>query len=65
MRTTQFQQCDLSEADFLHTPLKGIDFTSNMLSRITVSGSQELRGAVVNIFQAAELSKLLGVVIKE
>lgn len=65
LKTTQFQQCDLTEADFLHTPLKGIDFTSDTLSRITVSGSQELRGAVVNLFQAAELSRLLGVVIKE
>lgn len=57
------ERCDLRAADFLHTPLKGMDLTSNDIDGIRLEG-QEVRGAVVTALQACELAKLLGVVIR-
>ncbi len=48
------------------TPLKDLDFTTCILEGISVSTEgNELKGALVNVYQAAELAKLLGIVIKE
>ncbi|MEG0379731.1 MAG: pentapeptide repeat-containing protein, partial [Eubacterium sp.] len=65
LKNTCFEACNLSQVDFLHTSLKGIDLTSNTLHGLSLTGALELRGAVVNLFQAAELAKLLGVIIKD
>ncbi|MEG2596733.1 MAG: pentapeptide repeat-containing protein, partial [Ruthenibacterium sp.] len=52
-------------AEFFHTSLKDIDFTTCVLDAISVSdGAKELNGAIVNIHQAADLSALLGLIIK-
>ena len=65
-----FKQLTVSQSqfvrtEFFRTSLKGIDFTTCTLDGICVSeAGKELSGAIVNIFQAAELSKLLGVIIK-
>ena len=53
------------KAAFFKTSLRGIDFTSNQIDGIVVSdGFAELRGAVVNLYQAAGLAGLLGVIIQ-
>ena len=55
----------LQSADFLHTPLAGLDLTGCTLDGIAVSNTHaELRGAVVTMEQAAMLAKRLGLVIK-
>lgn len=61
-----FQNCDLSQAGFVHTALKNVDFTTAQIGGLTLSeGFPELRGAVVDLFQAADLARRLGLVIKE
>ena len=76
LNDTSFAECqlknlDLNETEFLqsnffHTPLKRIDFTRCRLEGICVSGGlQELGGVIVTPFQAAELAKLLGVIVKD
>lgn len=59
-----FQRCDLTGATFHFAPLKGINLTTNQLAGLRV-GLPDLKGAVVNTFQAAELSRLLGLVIND
>ena len=52
--------------DFFKTPLKSLDFTTCDLEAICISDEhKELKGAVVNSFQATGLSKFLGVIIKD
>ncbi len=59
-----FYQCKLFRTSFFKTRLAGIDLTSCELEAITVSDDfTELRGAKVTPFQAADLARLLGVVI--
>mgnify|MGYP000241766528 CR=1 FL=1 len=73
---TFFAECSLGSfvvdqtrfvrSEFFHTSLKDVDFTTSELDGICVSDrGEELKGAVVNAFQAIELSKLLGLVVKE
>ncbi len=53
------------QTNFFKTPLKGIDFTNSTITGMIVSDTgQELRGAKVDFYQAAELAKLFGVIIK-
>lgn len=60
--------CDQAEfinTNFFKTPLKGIDFTKSTLIGIIVSNEgTELKGAIVDLYQAAEIAKLLGIVIR-
>lgn len=60
---TYFENCRLRSAELLHTPLKGIDFTSDDLEGVSVT-IPELRGAIVTREQACDLAKLLGIVIQ-
>lgn len=56
---------NLRRASFFHTPLKGMDLRENDVEGIIVSEEKgELRGAVTDLYQAAELAKLMGIVIK-
>ena len=59
----RFENCRILGTELLHTPLKGIDFTSDDLEGIRVT-IPELRGAIVTMEQASELAKLLGVEIR-
>lgn len=52
--------------EFFQTPLKGIDFSDSCIDGICVSEEcKELFGVIVNPLQACELSRLLGLIIKE
>lgn len=59
-----FDRCDLTGASFHFAPLKGMRLTTSRLEGISV-GLEDLKGAVVNTFQAAALSRLLGLVISD
>ena len=51
---------------FFGTPLAGVDFTTCILEGVVVSDTAaELRGAVVTAVQAADLARLLGLVIRD
>lgn len=63
LKAVEFIRCNLTGTDFFRTRLGGIDFTTDELQGIAVSGD-ELKGAVVTPFQACELARLLGVVIR-
>ncbi len=57
-----FDKADLTRAQFFKTPLKGVDLSSSRIDGISVS-PYELNGAKVNAAQAAELAKLLGLIV--
>lgn len=58
-----FVECSLQKTQFLRTKLNGIDFRTCDISGISTR-IEDLRGAIVTVFQAAELAKLLEIVIK-
>ncbi|MDH6358217.1 pentapeptide repeat-containing protein [Parabacteroides sp. PF5-9] len=62
-----FETCNLVEAEFYQTALKGVDLSDSEIAGIRVSTvvSPELRGVTVNTLQALELANLLGVKIRE
>lgn len=65
LKNTVFENNQLVRTSFFKTPLKGIDLRTCELSGLIVSiECTELKGAVVTMFQAAELSRLMGLVIK-
>lgn len=60
-----FQKVCLHGASFFKTSLKGMDFTSSDITELVLSDEcTELKGAVVDLYQAAELAKHLGIIIK-
>ncbi len=66
LKNFQAQDCRFLGANFFRTALRGVDFSENELEGIIVSErAEELQGMVVNPIQAAELAKLLGIVIKD
>lgn len=61
----EWKGLNLKRASLFHTPLKGIDLRGNEIEGIILSEEKgELRGAVTDLYQAAELARLLGIVIK-
>ena len=65
LKDVELEDVELVNANFFKTSLKGIDFTKSQIGGISMSNNfAELKGAIVNPFQASELAKLLGVIIK-
>ena len=65
-KQVELLDCSLSGVSFFQTPLSGLDLTSCRLEGLILSqDGGELRGAVVDRWQAAELAKRMGLVIKE
>ena len=62
LNDVEFNDCDFREAEIFHTPLSNVDFCSCNISGIKVT-VEDLKGAVVTVYQAAELSKLMGLKI--
>ena len=53
---------DFTSCDFFKTPLKSVDFSNCNIDSIMLSDQySELRGVKINMFQAIEIAKLLGV----
>ena len=66
LRRLALERCDLSRATFFRTSLYGVDLSACDISGLRVSSDlRELRGAVIDPDQAAELIGLLGIKIKE
>lgn len=60
-----WDRVNLTGASFFRTPLRGMDFTTSQIGSLVLSdGCEELRGLTVDLYQAAELSKRLGLMIK-
>ncbi len=65
LKNLECEQVLFTKTNFFKTALKGIDFTKNTITNVIVSAEgTELRGAVVDLYQAAELAKLFGVIIR-
>lgn len=61
--TAVLSDCKLIEAHFYQTPLRATDLTSSEIAGISIS-PDDLKGAIVTRDQAADLARLLGLVIK-
>ena len=65
LKKTALEQVKLNRANLFGTSLRGLDLRSCEIEGILVSdGKKELAGAVVDLYQAAELAKLMGLVIR-
>ena len=58
------EEADLTRAQFFKTSLKGIDFSSSIIEGMSTS-VEDIKGAMINQFQAVDLLYLLGVEVKE
>lgn len=63
LEKVELDNVNLTLAQLFHTSLQKIDFRTCQIEGIVVD-EKDLRGAIVNEYQAIELSKLLGLVIK-
>ena len=58
-----FRQADLTQSQFFKTSLNGMDFSDSTIEGIAVS-LEDIKGAIINQFQAIDLLYLIGVKIK-
>lgn len=66
LKTMQLDGSKFIRTDFFKTSLSKLDFSTCDLQAIVVSDdNRELKGAIVNTYQAVELSKFLGIIIKD
>ena len=62
----EINQVCFRKASFFKTSLKNVDFSTCNIEEITISDTmEELRGIKVNMIQAVDLVKRLGIVVKE
>ena len=63
----EFEHCNLVEAEFHRTSLKGIDLTSSEIAGIRIGSipGGELKGATVTSLQALDIARMLGITIKD
>lgn len=65
-RQVFWKEVSLINASFFRTSLRGMDFSDSVITGLVLSDDNaELKGAIVDLYQAAELAKRLGVVIKD
>lgn len=64
LKNIQINECNFIKTEFIHTPLKDIDFSNSNIEGIHIS-TDSLYGIIVNPYQAMDLAKLLGIIIKE
>lgn len=65
LKAVRFDHTNLQQTQFFKTYLKGIDLTSCEIDGLSVSERlTELQGAVVDLYQAAELARMLGIIIR-
>ena len=66
VRGLTLDRCALTRVNFFQTPLAGVDLTScTLIEPVFSASAAELKGAVVDLFQAAQLARRFGIVIKE
>lgn len=58
-----FKEADLTQAQFFKTSLNGIDFSDSIIEGIAVS-IEDIKGTIINEFQAIDLISLIGVKVK-
>ena len=63
LKNIYFEKADLTQAMISKTSLKNIDLSDSIIEGIAVS-IDDIKGAVINQFQAIDLLYLIGVKIK-
>lgn len=63
LKNMLFKNADLTQVQFFKTSLKGIDFSDSIIEGMAVS-IEDIKGAIINQFQAIDLLYLLGVKVK-
>lgn len=62
LKSVHLQNSTFDHTDFFKTPLKGLDFSDSVISNILISDDlSELKGTYMDLFQAAEFAKMLGI----
>lgn len=65
VKNLEWDRTQLSRVNFFKTPLKDMDFSTSVIDGLVLSETcQELKGASVDLYQAAELAKRFGIIIK-
>lgn len=65
LKKTELNRVKLNRANLFGTALRGLDLRSCEIEGILISDEKkELAGAVVDLYQAAELARLMGLVIR-
>ena len=59
-----FEKADLTQAHFYSTSLKNIDLSDSIIEGIAIS-IENIKGAIINQFQAIDLLYLLEIQIKD
>ena len=62
-KNMKFLSNDLKESEFIKTNMKDIDLSDSFIDGISVS-SEYLKGLTINMYQAIEFTKILGINIK-
>ena len=66
LKKAVFRGVKLGRANLFHTSLRGMDLRGNEIDGLIVSEEKgELKGAVTDLYQAASLARLLGIIIKD
>lgn len=61
----ELHESNFTRATFFKTPLEGIDFTSSRIDALRLSDNfHELRGARINVSQAIDLARRLGIEVE-
>ena len=63
IKNVYYENCKLVQAQFFKTSLNGVDLSTCKISGI-LTRIEDIKGLIVNNFQAIELSNLLGIIIK-
>ena len=64
MKNIIYNKADLAQAQIFKTSLKDIDLSNSNIEGIAVS-IEDIKGAIINQFQAIDIMYLLGVKIKQ
>ena len=65
LKKTELNRVKLNRANLFGTALRGLDLRSCEIEGILISDEKkELAGVVVDLYQAAELARLMGLVIR-
>lgn len=67
LEKVSFSRCDLTQGEFRGTRLRGLSFADSNIRGLRVGevDSFELKGLKINVLQAADLARLLGVEVEE
>ena len=63
IKNIYFDNVDLTQSKFFKTSLKGVDLSTSKIEKIAIS-IEDIKGAIIDEFQAVDLLYLIGVELK-